>query len=267
MSDPASSDFDKTYTSHHGARRLNLHQHRSDHSRDTMRDILADLNATPRIEEGEVVDIPHWGSPVPVPGLASSSTSSGNAQSASFSRHDSASRPPLPQKRTSSSGQGYSSSPQVPPNQAHPTLFNTPPRSIFSSGPPTASLSASTAHASISSSASQNQTHPLSSLAGQRPIPARRSSSQLNHGTRTPRTVEPPLRAMTTAEKDVDDPSSGSHREQAGSRARTLATLNNLFSATTIGTTPDFDHPKMVPRISYFRTSSGNPVPKGAFTH
>ncbi|KAL9038853.1 MAG: hypothetical protein Q9180_002878, partial [Flavoplaca navasiana] len=54
--------------------------------------------------------------------------------------------------------------PHAPPHQS--SLFNTPNRSIFSSGPPTSSVSVNTAQASMSAPSPVNSSRPLSALTG-----------------------------------------------------------------------------------------------------
>ena len=171
--------------------------------------------------------------------------------------------PPLFPRRVSS--RDYSRSVSVPElDLATPsslaqqtTLFNTPSRSIFSSGPPTSSVSANTAQASMSSPPPVTSSLPLSAIALPNFSTPRRSVHYQDDGipsssrkSRIPR-----------AEKDVDDPSSTVEelRSSVNRGSSTPITLNRLFAA------PETTTPSMSRHASYVRTSSGTPYTRGIF--
>lgn len=142
---------------------------------------------------------------------------------------------PLPQRRIASANQvpalGYG-------DQSLATAsFEPPLRSIFVSGPPTASVSANTALASLSAAASSNNSGPLAALtsAGH----SRRSN--LKAGDMTPSaspagTSNRP--ALLNLEKDVDDPTTNAIASSFDvSSANTSAALARLF-ITSDGTSP-----------------------------
>ncbi|MCJ1450043.1 hypothetical protein MMC28_000371 [Mycoblastus sanguinarius] len=135
----------------------------------------------------------------------------------------------------------------LPQSLPQPSLFNTPNRSIFSSGPPTSSVSANTAHASMSSPSPVQSTHPLSGLvvppvgANKRTVHYQSDFQSASRKNRIPR-----------AEKDVDDPSMSV--ERAGSAERrgtnTPTALTRLFAAPEVT-------PAVSRHASYSRTASG----------
>jgi hypothetical protein len=109
---------------------------------------------------------------------------------------------PAPERRTTSASNVQSLF--SPEQSMSPTTFDPPHRSIFTSGPPTASLSSNTAQASMS--AASGSSRPLAALTSA-------SGSRRN----TPRVIElpsqfssllsPTRQSLTIPEKDVDDPS------------------------------------------------------------
>ena len=135
----------------------------------------------------------------------------------------------------------------------HTSLFNQPNRSIFSTGPPTSSVSANTAHASMSSPSPVRSTRPLSVLSGPSPSKASRSVHYQSDGQMTPRKSRIPR-----AEKDVDDPSipldSGERRGTS-----TPTALNHLFA-------PPDGNPIVSRHSSYIRTSSGTAYTRATAT-
>ena len=139
---------------------------------------------------------------------------------------------------------------QPPP---HTSLFNQPTRSIFSSGPPTSSVSANTAHASMSSPPPVRSTRPLSVLSGPSPGKASRSVHYQSDGQLTPRKSRIPR-----AEKDIDDPSVPM---DAGDRrgTGTPSALNRLFA-------PPEGNPIVSRHSSYIRTSSGTAYTRATAT-
>ncbi|KAI9771394.1 MAG: hypothetical protein M1839_002817 [Geoglossum umbratile] len=123
---------------------------------------------------------------------------------------------------------GTESSSAAAPTQ--PTLFNTPSRSIFLSGPPTSSLSANTAQASMTATSPSGTLRPLSALTT--PLSNSRRSSHINAGVSSPPARGRPA---TVAEKDVDDPSStaGDTADTAERRvSSTPIALSRLFAAS-----------------------------------
>lgn len=137
----------------------------------------------------------------------------------------------------------------TPPQQ--PSLFNTPNRSIFSSGPPTSSLSANTAQASMSAPPSVNSSRPLSALTVPSSSATRRSVHYHNDGTHRNR--------IPRAEKDVDDPSISTERSRSVERrgTSTPTALTRLFAA------PEASTPTVSRHASYIRTLSGTAYTRG----
>ncbi|KAL9011127.1 MAG: hypothetical protein Q9173_004001 [Seirophora scorigena] len=130
----------------------------------------------------------------------------------------------------------------------HLSLFNTPGRSILSSGPPTSSVSANLAHASMSSPTTVSSTRPLSALTGPSASTARRTVHYQSEGSSSIRKGRTPR-----AEKDTDDPSScgarGRSVEKRGTSTPTA--LTRLFTA------PETATPTISRHASCIRTSSG----------
>lgn len=135
----------------------------------------------------------------------------------------------------------------------HTSLFNQPNRSIFSSGPPTSSVSANTAHASMSSPSPVRSSRPLAVLGGPSPSKASRSVHCQSDGQLTPRKSRIPR-----AEKDIDDPSvplDMGDRRGTG----TPTALNHLFA-------PPEGNPIISRHSSYIRTSSGTAYTRATAT-
>ncbi|KAL9638145.1 MAG: hypothetical protein Q9164_001739 [Protoblastenia rupestris] len=129
-----------------------------------------------------------------------------------------------------------------------PSLFNTPSRSIFSSGPPTSSISSNTAQASMSSPPLGHSSRPLSALNGPRSVHYQSDSQSTPRKTRIPR-----------AEKDIDDPSV-THERTLSADARRISTstaLTRLFAA------PEAT-PIVSRQASYMRTTSGTPYTRAS---
>ena len=126
------------------------------------------------------------------------------------------------------------------------SLFNTPSRSIFSSGPPTSSISSNTAQASMSSPSPVHSSRPLSVLNAPSTGPGRRSVHYQPDSLSTPRKSRTPR-----AEKDIDDPSI-THERTSSADARGAGTptaLTRLFAAPEV--------PIISRHSSYVRTVSG----------
>lgn len=142
------------------------------------------------------------------------------------------------------------------PSINQPSLFNTPNRSIFSSGPPTSSVSANTAQASMSSPSPVHSANPLSALTvpvsglGRRSVHYQAEPLSANLKTRIPR-----------AEKDVDDPSASTERTSSAERRSTSTptTLARLFAAPEIT-------PTVSRHSSYIRTASGTAYTRASST-
>lgn len=142
----------------------------------------------------------------------------------------------------------------VAPSAQHPSLFSTPSRSIFSSGPPIASVSANTAHASMSAPPPGNSSNPLSALTGPSSTTNRRSVHYQLEEPSSARNVR-----MGQVEKDVDDPSTPLERDSTllSRGATTPTALTRLFAAQE--TTP----PTVSRHASYLRTPSGTTYTRG----
>ncbi|KAI9818927.1 MAG: hypothetical protein M1827_007748 [Pycnora praestabilis] len=127
-----------------------------------------------------------------------------------------------------------------------PILFNTPARSIFSTGPPTSSLSANTAQASMSATLSSSSSRPLSALRTNSTGASRRAQPYQNGHS-----VSFATSRIPRAEKEVDDPSTPIERSSSAERRghHTPTALTRLFAAP--------DTPSRQP--SFHRTASGTP--------
>lgn len=138
------------------------------------------------------------------------------------------------------------------PSAQQPSLFNTPNRSIFASGPPTSSLSANTAQASMSAPSPANSTRPFSALAAPPSNSTRRSAHYQSDGTISTRRNRIPR-----AEKDVDDPSVTVERTRSIERRGngTPTALTRLFAEASI--------PTVSRHASYMRTPGGTPYTRG----
>ncbi|KAI9887719.1 MAG: hypothetical protein M1823_000468 [Watsoniomyces obsoletus] len=132
---------------------------------------------------------------------------------------------------SSSSNATSNLSPSSGPSLEH--LFNTPNRSIFSSGPPTASLSANVAQASLSGAVSTHSSRPLSALTATSASTARHrvASAVLSDPTSSSRS---PAGAVYQAEKEVDDPTTPMELSPVyqNSYMATPMALTRLFAPT-----------------------------------
>ena len=214
-------------------------------STNTLRGLLADLNMSHSTDDIRGAQLPSWTFPSsartsPSPNLAGPATRPTYSQRTSSRSHTS----PVPEPELTSS---------TTPTHQH-SYFTTPSRSIFSSGPPTSSLSANTAQALMSAPSPVNTSRPLASLASPSLNTSRRAvhyqpeTPSNNRSTRLPR-----------AEKDVDDPSGPAERARS-TEARYLSTpaaLSKLF------TTPEISSPTLSRHASYFRTPSGTGYTRG----
>ncbi|KAL8628473.1 hypothetical protein Q9189_005832 [Teloschistes chrysophthalmus] len=132
----------------------------------------------------------------------------------------------------------------------HTSLFNTPSRSIFSSGPPTSSVSANTAQASMSAPSPVNSSRPLSGLTVPATNISRRTVHYQSDGPSLVRKGRTPR-----AEKDIDDPSVCGARSSSVERrgTSTPTALTKLFTA------PEAATPALSRHASCIRTASGTP--------
>ena len=130
---------------------------------------------------------------------------------------------------------------------SHAGLFNNPSRSIFSSGPPTSSISSNTAQASMSTPAPVHSLHPLAALSSPLPSSSSRGAHYQGENAQSHRKSR-----VSRAEKDTDNPLA-SHDHAAGATSRGVSTptaLAKLFVSQESNT--------IVSRNgSYLRTASG----------
>lgn len=130
------------------------------------------------------------------------------------------------------------------------TLFNTPTRSILSSGPPTSSISANTAQASMSAPLPHSFSHPLSSLSVPVSSTLRRPPPQQGEVSSSPSSSR--RVRIARAEKDVDDPSGSMEDPRSLERPGSTPTaLSRLFAA------PEAPSPSLCRHASYTRAPGG----------
>ena len=132
----------------------------------------------------------------------------------------------------------------------HTSLFNTPSRSIFSSGPPTSSVSVNTAQASMSAPPPVNSSRPLLTLSGPSANTARRTVHYQSDGPTSVRKAQ-----ASRIEKDNDDPS------VCGARSRSMERRGNSTptALTRLFTAPEAATPTLSRDASCIRTASGTP--------
>jgi len=218
-----------------------------DSSSQALHNLLADLNMQP-----PTVQAPTWSfgtNPSNPPSPAPPSDAAGPYTSLPFrtsSRNHARSAPDL--DATTSTGLAQ-----------QPSLFNTPGRSIFSSGPPTSSLSANTAQASMSALPPSGSSRPLSALT----VPSSGAPRRTVHYHPDIAEVSVKSSRLTRAEKEVDDPStpigSGSSSDRRSNNTPTA--LTRLFAA------PEASTPLLSREPSYSRTQSGNSYTRGMQEH
>lgn len=221
-------------------------------SQRTLHGLIADLNPQPH-PQSRITQAPTWAFPSrssssPSPGaMAEASPSANIFPQRMSSRNHTRPLPELDLATTTASVQ-------------HPTLFNTPNRSIFSSGPPTSSLSANTAQASMSAPSPASSTHPLSSLTVPASTSNRRTQQTVHYENDNPTSSSRNAR-HARVEKDVDDPSSPVDRTRSTDmrNSSTPTALTRLFAAPETSTPADSRH------ASYIRTQSGTPYTRGTF--
>ena len=221
----------------------------------TLRDILADLASAqgdPSNPPGPsglpALPEPTWVLP---PYTPRSLTTSGTERA-----------PPSPMPRTSSAQRilqqrtiSISQVTAVPAVEAglQPTFFDPPSRSIFSSGPPTASVSVNTAQASLSSAVPSSSSRPLASLSVTGGPSNRRLMSGMSEIPRPSTSSALPSRRgpLPVPEKDIDDPSTTVTSDADLIPQYTSTTLSRLFAGTD-------GHASLLSRApSRLRTMSG----------
>lgn len=137
-------------------------------------------------------------------------------------------------------------------NLYHSSLFTTPNRSIFSSGPPTTSVSANTAHA-MNAPQSGLPSRPLSSLATPSSSSTRRSVHyRIDEASVCNNTIVQP-------EKENDDPSTPPER----SRNAEMRDSSTPTALTRLFTTAEPETPTISRHASYMRTHSGTTYTRG----
>ena len=121
--------------------------------------------------------------------------------------------------------------------QPQSSLFSTPNRSIFSSGPPTSSLSVNTAQASMTGTISASASRPFAALTG--PSSGTARSRWMSSGRNgSPDSSRVGHSSFVGAEKDIDDPTTSTELSYLFSSCTnsTPTTLARLFAATTAPT-------------------------------
>lgn len=223
-------------------------QHVSHAVHGLLTDMNMNMNMPSHSDQLSHTQLPPWSFPStlssrnsPSPGTAEASTSASIFSPPTISRH-------------SSTPQSESDPAASVPAIHQPSLFNTPNRSIFSSGPPTSSLSANTAQASMSAPSPVNSARPLSALTVPSSSSARRSVHYHNDNASSSRRNRIPR-----AEKDVDDLSISMERTRSVERrgTSTPTALTRLFTTTEAST------PTVSRHASYIRTQSGTAYTRG----
>ncbi|MCJ1428968.1 hypothetical protein MMC29_006881, partial [Sticta canariensis] len=224
----------------------------SSHAGHAVHDLLTDLNLPSHSINHSSQLLSHAQPPI---WTFPSASSSRNSPSPALA--DPLTSPTVFSQRTTlrqSSGSTPEQDPCAPIPLAHqPSLFNTPNRSIFASGPPTSSLSANTAQASMSAPSPANSTRPFSALA----TPSS-SSTRRNVHCQSDSTASTRRNRIPRAEKDVDDPSVTVERTRSIERRAngTPTALTRLFAEASI--------PTVSRQASYMRTPSGSPYTRAS---
>jgi len=213
-----------------------------DTSSHAIQNLLADLNMPAPSTQFSHAQLPLWTFPASTSSrdISSPHVAETTNQGSVFSSR------PVPRVHAVSAPDVHSASSN--PTSQQPSQFTTPNRSIFSSGPPTSSLSANTAQASMSTPPPVSSAHPLSTLAVPSSTSNRRSvhyQSDVSSSSRKTRT--------TRVEKDVDDPLSVVEPTRLGDRGGT----GTPTALTRLFTTPEVSSPTLSRHASYFRTPSG----------
>lgn len=224
----------------------------SSHAGHAVHDLLTDLNMPSHSNESSQLShaqLPTWTFPSvpsarnsPSPALADTSTTGTIFSQRSISRQ--------------SSGTTHDLDPNPPiPSIQQPSLFTNPNRSIFASGPPTSSLSANTAQASMSAPSPVNSVRPLSALT----VPSSSSTRRSVHYPSESKSSAKRNNRIPRAEKDVDDPSVTGERSRSAERRgnSTPTALTRLFA------TPEASTPTVSRHASYIRTPGGTAYTRG----
>ena len=212
-----------------------------------LHDLLADLNTPSSTSRTALVSAQSSSWSFPSPSARSSPSQSGHAVASLLPRR-------TPSREHSGSALELDSAGSQPPGQPQ-TLFNTPSRSILSSGPPTSSISINTAQASMSAPSPGSPIHPLSSLSIPSTGSARRTAIQQSDAS------APASRRVriSRAEKDVDDPTTAMDDPRTVERGHgTPTALSKLFTA------PEAFTPSVSRHSSYVRSVSGNQYTRGS---
>lgn len=169
-----------------------------------------------------------------------------------FSRDPSTSTSrPSQQRRTASTSNVQPFS--APELTLSPTVFDPPHRSIFTSGPPTASVSSNTAQASMSAASPLGSSRPLAALSSA--SMSRRNTPRLTElPSQFSSLLSPARQSLTVPEKDVDDPFESSLTTGTGMvEVDTSTTLSKLFAVS--GSTSPMPLSR---NISHLRSFSGS---------
>jgi len=213
-----------------------------DSSSQALHNLLADLNMQP-----PSVQAPTW---------SFSATSRSNPPSPAPTPEHAGPAINLPHRPSSRNPARSTPNPENG-SSSQPSLFNSPSRSIFLSGPPTSSVSANTAQASMTALPPSGSSRPLSALTVPSSNAARRTVHY--HSDTAPLSVK--RSRLTRAEKEVDDPSTATeHASSSDRRSNTTPTaLSRLFTA------PETSAPSLSREPSCSRAQNGNPYTRGNY--
>lgn len=149
---------------------------------------------------------------------------------------------PPQQRRTASANNLDSLS--SPEQSMSPTIFDPPHRSIFTSGPPTASLSSSTAQALMSAASPSGSSLPLAALTNAN-ASRKGAPRSIELPSQFSSLLSPTRQSLTVPEKDVDDPSDVT-TAYGPDMVEASSTLSKLFavsaSASPMPTTGGISH-------------------------
>jgi hypothetical protein len=207
--------------------------------RDSLHDLLENLALSPQLDRPSTNRSSEW--------PLSSSQSSALRQASPLRTGPSLRNIPQPRSLSSGLMGSHSASDSAGGSSNFSTLFNSPGRSLISSGPPTASISVNTAHASMSSAPPSSSSRPLAALTSPSSS-SRRATHSSNHSPAPSKR----RRRMANAEKDIDDPSTSGGQNGMGESAslQTPVALSRLF-ATSDSSPSDFSR-----RQSFVRSAS-----------
>jgi BTB/POZ domain len=158
-----------------------------------------------------------------------------------------------------------------PESTTFPTIFDPPHRSIFTSGPPTASVSSNTAQASMSAASPSGSSRPLAALSGAT-ASRRNTPRSMDLPSQFSSLLSPTRQSLTVPEKDVDDPSENTLATGPDVvEVDTSTTLSKLFavsgSASPMPSSRDISHLRSfsgaVPVIESTSTLAGHLLHRG----